>query len=154
MSAKLRVPSGVFPLQRWGDVLVVAGVLHRDRITIGEGGAGQLKSHRQTSSLDFFARRRDCAPGLGRCQRGWANAAGQHAGTGQIESLLGWPRPAYEKKSLAAWRHRYCGSTRSGDAYLVRVDLPQPLVADAKVVRNLVLDDVAHTFGQVRLAPG
>ncbi len=36
----------------------------------------------------------------------------------------------------------------------VCVDLPQPLVADAKVVRNFVLDDVTYTFGQVCFAAG
>ncbi len=43
----------------------------------------------------------------------------------------------------AVYRIVDAGETRSDS---VRVDLPQPLVADAKVVRYLVLDDVAHTF--------
>ncbi len=36
----------------------------------------------------------------------------------------------------------------------VRVDLPQPLVADAEIVRNLVPDDVAYTFREVGLVAG
>ena len=40
------------------------------------------------------------------------------------------------------------------ERHSVRVDLPQPLVAYAKAVRNLVPDDVAQTFGQVGFAAG
>jgi len=83
------------------------------------------RSGPQTGLRLQLSARSNCAPGLGDCQRGLGLARGLD--------------------------HSSRASTERGS---VRVDFAQPLVADAEVVRNLVADDVAYTYGEVGLVAG